>query len=93
MVAIKGLFREKSIVNVFIRLCVPMTLLKIYMESPIFNDIVGYVAISLVFLFFISSLLFNRKAFFFVKGNHIKGKYGFFSKIDCDISEVEFVLA
>ena len=75
------------------QLCIPMTLFKIYMESPIFNDIVGYVAISVVFLFFINGLLFNRRAFFYVKDNHIKGRYAFFSKIDCAVSDVEFVLA
>ncbi len=93
MAEIKGIFRKKSIVNTIMRLCIPMTLFKIYMESPIFNDIVGYVAISVVLLFFINSLLFNRRAFFYVKDNHIKGKYAFFSKIDCAVSDVEFVLA
>ena len=36
--------------------------------------------------------MLNFKAFFFIDKEHIKGKYRFFGKIDCSISDVVFAL-
>lgn len=41
----------------------------------------------------IISLFFNHKAYLEIENGHIKGKYSLCNKIDCKISDVEFVLA
>lgn len=41
----------------------------------------------------ILGLLFNFKAYLYINDRHIKGRYHYFGKIDCDISEVDFVTA
>ncbi len=37
-------------------------------------------------------LLFNFKSFFYIKNEHLKGKYHYFGKIDCSIHDVIFAL-
>ena len=40
----------------------------------------------------IGFLLFNLKAFFHIENGHIKGKYHWFGKIDCNVSDVTFAV-
>lgn len=38
-------------------------------------------------------LLFNFRAYLYIKDGHIKGRYNYFGKINCDILDVDFVLS
>lgn len=37
-------------------------------------------------------LLFNFRAYLYIENGHIKGKYHYFGKIDCNVTDVDFVL-
>lgn len=54
--------------------------------------IVGLVLGTLFGLIGTGFLLFNFKAFFYIDSGHIKGKYHYFGKINCNIGDVVFTL-
>ena len=54
--------------------------------------LVGLVLGTLFGLIGTGFLLFNFKAFFYIDNGHIKGKYHYFGKINCNIGDVAFTL-
>lgn len=54
--------------------------------------LVGLVLGTLFGLIGTGFLLFNFKAFFYIDNGHIKGKYHYFGKINCNIGDVSFTL-
>jgi len=57
------------------------------------GDIVLFSVITLIYYALAVILfLYNRKAYLQINDNRIVGKFGFFRRLDCDISEVTFVL-
>ena len=54
--------------------------------------LVGLVLGTLFGLIGTGFLLFNFKAFFYIDNGHIKGKYHYFGKIDCKLSDVVFAV-
>lgn len=54
--------------------------------------LVGLVLGALFVLIGIGFLLFNFKAFFYIDNKHIKGKYHYFGRIDCNVDDVTYTL-
>lgn len=59
-------------------------------EATFVGLIVGIITGSSICFFSIIVLLFNYKAFLYIENGHIKGKYHYFGKVDCYISDVKF---
>jgi len=58
------------------------------------GDIFAFSYITIIFFSFaIIPFLYNRKAYLHINDKKIVGKFGFFKRLECDISEVTFVLA
>lgn len=58
------------------------------------GDIFGLSFVTIIFFSFtIIPYLYNHKAYLHINGNKIVGKFGFFKRLECDMSEVTFVLA
>lgn len=63
-------------------------------DSEASNNVFGGIVVGVIIcIFSIVFLLFNHKAFICADENRLKGKYGWFGVIDCDISDIEFVLS
>lgn len=59
-----------------------------------FGDILPGIVLGICFFVLgIIFMIFNHKAFLCIDNGHIKGKYHLVGKIDCNISEVDFVFA
>ena len=56
------------------------------------NFLIGIIIGAFICLTSIAALLFNFKAYLYVDNGCIKGKYHWFGKIDCNITDVDFVL-
>lgn len=65
----------------------------IYGETTLGGFFVGIVFGIVICLFSVFSLFFNYKAYLYIDNGRIKGKYHWIGKIDCHISDVDFVLA
>lgn len=95
-----GIFKRKYFWNIVSLLCsfllIGLFIFIGYVDSEVSSLIellpgiipgaIGCV-ISLVYL------LYNFKAYMHIYDGHIKGKYHFFGKVDCKLSDVEFALA
>ena len=58
------------------------------------GDIFGFSFVTIIFFSFtIIPFLYNHKAYLYINDNKIVGKFGFFKRLECNISEVTFVLA
>ena len=57
--------------------------------GDIFNGVTIGIFISILGVIF---LLFNFRAYLYIENGHIKGKYHYFGKIDCNVTDVDFVL-
>lgn len=57
--------------------------------GDIFNGVAMGIFISILGVIF---LLFNFRAYLYIENGHIKGKYHYFGKIDCNVTDVDFVL-
>ena len=58
------------------------------------GNIFGFSFVTIIFFSFtIIPFLYNHKAYLYINDNKIVGKFGFFKKLECNISEVTFVLA
>ena len=92
----KKLFRITFIIFlildlVWLGLCV-FFMVKKDMTSP--NDIFAFSFVTIIFFSFtIIPFLYNHKAYLCINDNKIVGKFGFFKRLECNISEVTFVLA
>lgn len=56
------------------------------------NRYMGIIAGIIICIFGINSFLFNHNAYIQIENNYIRGKYHWFSKINCSISDIVFVL-
>ena len=58
------------------------------------GDIFAFSFVTIIFFSFtIIPFLYNHKAYLYINDNKIVGKFGFFKRLECNISEVTFVLA
>ena len=58
------------------------------------GDVFGFSFVTIIFFSFtIIPFLYNHKAYLYINDNKIVGKFGFFKRMECNISEVTFVLA
>lgn len=75
---------------IWLGLCVFFVVLK---NMTTASDIFGFSFLTIIFFSFtIIPFLYNRKAYLYINDNKIVGKFGFFKKLECNISEVTFVL-
>lgn len=93
----EAVFEKKSILN-FISLIFGLLLVCVFVVTWYKDDeadmayIVAGIAFGISFCAFAVVLsLFNFKAYLRLNDGHIKGKCGYFGKIDCRISDVDFV--
>lgn len=61
-------------------------------EATMGGILTGVILGSIIFTFSTIILFFNFRACFSIKDGHIKGKYHYFGKINCDVSDVAFIL-
>lgn len=61
-------------------------------EATIVDTLTGVIVGTFICIFGIAPLLFNFRAYFYIDDDNIKGKYHYFSKIDCKVTDVVFVL-
>jgi len=58
------------------------------------GDVVACSLVTIIFLSFAAiPFLYNRKAYLHIDDNKLVGRFGFFKRIECDITNVTFVLA
>ena len=92
---VKAIFVKKYFASIFC-LCCGLFLLVMFILC-IINDVTdvipGIIFASLYTIGSLISLFFNRKAELCIEDGHIKGKFHFFGKINCNVSDVEFALA
>lgn len=62
-------------------------------DSTMAGVLSGVILGAILCLFGILSLLFNFRAYLYIKDDHIKGRYHFFGKISCEISDIAFAQA
>ncbi len=59
-----------------------------------FKDLIFLLILGLFFcLLNVIFLLYNFKAYLYIDSGRIKGRFGWFSKIDCDVADVDFAFA
>ena len=75
---------------IWLSLCVFMVVKK-GMTSA--GDIFAFSFVTIIFFSFTIILLYNHKAYLHIDDNKIVGKFGFFKRLECNISEVTFVHA
>ena len=76
---------------VWLGLCVFMLVEKSMTTA---GDIFAFSFLTIIFFSFtIIPFLYNHKAYLYINDNKIVGKFGFFKRLECNISEVTFVLA
>ena len=58
------------------------------------SEIVGcFLIVTVFFILLTISGLYNHKAYLKIENNRIKGRFGLFKSLDCNISDITFVLA
>ncbi len=58
------------------------------------GDIVASLLVtSAIYAVAVMPFLYNRKAYLHIHGNQITGRFGLFKRLDCDITDITFVLA
>ena len=95
---IKAVFKKKSIWNIVTLLC-GLILIGLFIfigyvdsEATVSNLLTGIVFGLIICLFSVICLFFNFKAYLSIDNGHIRGKYHYFGKIDCRVSDVDFAL-
>lgn len=61
-------------------------------EGTIGDLIIGVAWGALICLFSVLNLFYNFRAYLHIEDKHIKGKYHYFGKINCSISDIDFAL-
>ena len=96
---VKAVFKKKYFWEILCLLC-GVFLISLFVfiaykdsEATIGGISTGVVFGTIICLISIAFLLFNFKAYLYIDNGSIKGKYNYFGKIDCDISDVDFVLS
>lgn len=62
-------------------------------ESSFLNVLPGVIFGAITFSFGVFSMFLNYKAYLYVADGRVKGKYHWFGKIDCSLSEVGYAMA
>lgn len=95
---IKAIFKKKYFWNIVCLLC-GLFIIGLFVfvglvdsEATTADTLSGVIFGLIIFVCSIVFLLFNFKAYLYIENKHIKGRYNWFRKIDCDISDVEFAL-
>ncbi|MBO7740131.1 MAG: hypothetical protein J6S34_01250, partial [Clostridia bacterium] len=58
------------------------------------GDIVASLLVTIaIYTVAVMPFLYNRKAYLHINGNQITGRFGLFKRLDCDITDITFVLA
>ena len=93
---IKAVFKKKSIWNIVTLLC-GLILIGLFIfigyvdsEATVSNLLTGIVLGSIICVFSVICLFFNFKAHLSIDNGHIRGRYHYFGKIDCRVSDVDF---
>ncbi len=96
---VKAVFKKKYFWEIICLLC-GIFLISLFIfiaykdsEATIGGILTGVIFGTIICLISIAFLLFNFKAYLYIENSRIKGKYNYFGKIDCDISDVDFVLS
>lgn len=94
----KAIFQKKYFWNVFCLLC-GVFLIGLFLfighkdsEANLRDMLTGILFGVIISIFSIISLFFNLKAYFYIDENHIQSRYHFFGRINCNLSDVVFVL-
>ena len=95
---VKAIFQKKYFWNVFCLLC-GVFLIGLFLfvghkdsEATPSDMLTGILFGVIISIFSIVSLFFNLKAYFYIDENHIQSRYHFFGRINCNLSDVVFVL-
>ena len=95
---IKAVFKKKSIWNIVTLFC-GLIIIGLFIfigyvdsEATVSNLLTGIVFGSIVSMFSVICLLFNFKAHLSIDNGRIRGRYHYFGKIDCRVSDVDFAL-
>lgn len=95
---IKAVFKKKSIWNI-LTLLFGLFLIGLFIfigytdsEATVSNLLTGIVFGLIICLFSVICLFLNFKAYLSIDNGYIRGRYHYFGKIDCHISDVDFVL-
>lgn len=94
----KVTFRKKYFWNVFCLLC-GVFLISLFLfvghkdsEATLGDMLTGILFGAMICTFSIISLFFNFKAYFYIEEDHIQSRYHYFGRINCNLSDVVFVL-
>ncbi len=94
----KAIFQKKYFWNIFCLLC-GVFLIGLFLfvghkdsEATLRDMLTGILFGVIISIFSIISLFFNLKAYFYIDENHIQSRYHFFGRINCNLSDVVFVL-
>lgn len=96
---VKATFKKKSFLNIICLLCgLFLICLFVYIGYKDSEATTGGILAGVIFgtvfcILGIVFMLFNFKAYFYIEDGHIKGRYNYFSTINCDFSDVDFVLS
>lgn len=95
---IEAVFKKKSIWNMVTLLC-GLFLIGLFIflgyvdsEATVSTLLTGIVFGLIICVFSVICLFFNFKAHLLIDNGYIKGRYHYFGKIDCHISDVDFAL-
>lgn len=91
---VEGIFQKKSWVTVVIFLC-GLFLIAMHVFAKIvdadLNILPGIIPGALLCVWGLILLLFNRNAFIRIQDNHVSARYHWHGKLECDISDIQFV--
>ncbi len=95
---VKAIFQKKYFWNIFCLLC-GVFLIGLFLfvghkdsEATLSDMLTGILFGVIISIFSIISLFFNFKACFNIDENQIRSRYHFFGRINCHISDVDFIL-